>query len=699
MLISDGHKVSVFVNDSSVKNTITEIIEGVRLIRFNPNQTGASSHLGHVTNISYEFAAIVQSFIAQEGAPDIIEAQEYLGIAYYLLQFKHLHYPWIKNIPVVITMHSPSFLYMEYNHVQQYKYPNYWICEMERFCLQAANLIISPSQFMVRELAERFHLTNDNLVIIPNPYEIQDVVLPETEGDQPSEIIFFGKLTFQKGASKLLMYFKEMWDNGFNEPLFLVGGQDIVYHPEGKTMGDLIRNKYKTYIEKGLLRLEDRISPSQIKSRLAAAKVVIVPSLNDNLPYVVFEMMGLGKVVLASKQGGHFEVIEPGKDGFIFDHYSPETFALQLKTILALSKEQRIAISENAIQKVKEKYSLKAIYGRKLAVLQNLLNQKGESQTFPFIRKSASGSIPLGTPDKEEVEGLLSIVIPYYNLGAYLDETVTSVLNSTYGQKEIIIVNDGSTDPLSKSILEKYRTKLGFVVLDKPNQGLASARNAGALYAKGAFLAFLDADDKVAPEYYTKAINVLENKDNVHFVGAWTQYFEGAKAIWPTFVPEPPVILFHNVVNSSALVYKRQSFLKGGLNDGKMPFQGLEDYDSVLSLVNKGLYGVVLPEPLFHYRVRKSSMIRSISANKKLLLYEYITTKYPEVYGAFAADVFNLSLANKSVTVLDNPSQDQNLLEGLPVGGKLSAKAISLIKRNSFVKPIAYKLYSTFFKK
>ncbi|GGK78191.1 hypothetical protein GCM10011405_27540 [Rufibacter glacialis] len=699
MLVANAHKVTVFVNDTSVPKIISEEREGVRIVRFNPNHTNSSSHLGHVTNISYEFASIVKAYVEAEGAPDIIEAQEYLGIAYYLLQFKHLHYNWVKDVPVVITMHSPSFLYMEYNHVQQYKYPNYWICEMERFCLQAANLVISPSQFMVRELAERFHLSNEKVKIIPNPYEFQDVVLPESENDQLAEIIFFGKLTYQKGASNLLKYFKEMWDSGFTEPLFLIGGQDIVYHPEGKTMGDIIRHKYKVYIQKGLLKLEDKISPSQIKQRLAAAKVVIVPSLNDNLPYVVFEMMSLGKIVLASKQGGHYEVIEPEIDGFIFDHDTPGSFAIQLKAILALPKEQRISISKNAIKKVKEVYDLKSIYRKKNPALQAVLKQNQESSYFPYIRNNPFSGIPLGTPDKVEEEDLLSIVIPFFNLGQYLEETVSSIEGSDYKYKEIIIVNDGSNDSLSISVLDKFRNRNGFVVIDKPNQGLASARNTGALYAKGAFLAFLDADDIVGSEYFTKAVNVLKNKSNVHFVGSWTQYFEGASTIWPTFVPEPPVILFHNVVNSSALVFKRQSFLSGGLNDNKMPFQGLEDYDGVLSMVNKGLYGVVLPEVLFFYRVRKSSMIRSISKNKKLLLYEYITRKYPEVYGTFAADVFNLALANKSVTVLDNPSKDSNLLEGLPFGGELSAKAISFIKKNSLVKPIAYKVYSTFFKK
>ena len=65
---------------------------------------------------------------------------------------------------------------------------------------------------------------------------------------------------------------------------------------------------------------------------MSSAEVVIIPSENDNLPYVVFEMMALGRIVLVSKQGGQSEIVENGIDGFIFDHENPETFFNQLDT-------------------------------------------------------------------------------------------------------------------------------------------------------------------------------------------------------------------------------------------------------------------------------------------------------------------------------------------------------------------------------
>lgn len=693
MLSEKGHSVTVFVSDAAVSNIQEDEKNGIRIIRFNTSRTNSSSFLGHVTNISYEFAHIVKHFIEKEGQPDIIEAQEYLGITYYLLQYKYLLYDWCRDVPVLITMHSPSSLYMEYNHVPVHRYPNFWICEMEYFCLQAANYIISPSHYMLRELEKRFVLNNKNIEIIPNPFEGKSNNLKAVPtGKKADEIVFYGKLTVQKGAFRLLTYFKELWDKGFERQLFLLGGQDIVYHPEGMTMGDIIRKKYKKYIKQGLLKLEDRIKPSKIAARLSSAEVVIIPSDNDNLPYVVFEMMALGKIVLVSKQGGQSEVIENGIDGFVFDHEEPETFFNQLETLLRLNDEQKETISARAIKKVEEKYSMTVIYENKINLIEKLLQKKiTKPSGFPFIRKR------LQKIDNQEsgsyIKDLLSIVVTFYNSGKYLDEVMQSLSATEYPAKEIIIVDDGSTDPLSIEKLEKYKNKSGIIVISKPNKGLADTRNVGAATATGEFLAFLDADDKVDASYYSKAIRVLKNYQDVHFVGAWTKYFERSHKVWPAFTPEPPLILYHNTINSAALVFRKKSFLEAGKNDPAMIFPGLEDYDSVVSLLSNEYYGVVLPEILFHYRVRPDSLVRGISMTKKILIWQYMNSKHKSFYGTFAADIFNLSNANGPGILLDNPTLDHHLADKLPFGGKLSGKIIALIKRNRFVKTIAYKVY------
>ncbi len=692
MLAGKGYDVSVFVNDAAVDSIEITEQENIRIIRFNPSQTNSSSFLGHNTNISYEFAHIIKQFVEKEGKPDIIEAQEYLGIAYYLLQYKLMLYEWCKDVPVLITMHSPSLLYMEYNHVSQFRYPNFWVCEMERFCLRAADHIISPSSYIIAELGQRYKLTNEKITVVPNPYVSKENDHQPEDG-QADEIVFYGKLTAQKGIFQLLTYFKQLWDQGFNRPLYLLGGIDIVYHPEGLSMGNIVKKKYGAYIQKGLLKIEDKILPGAVATRLARAELIIIPSNNDNLPYVVFEMMGLGKIVLVSKQGGQSEVVQDVVNGFVFDHTEPETFSLQLRRILQLTPEERRSVSERAVKTVANKYSYEAVYKQKKPVLDNLVAERNiRKRQFPFVRPH--NSLQLNFSKAKEVTGKLSIVVPYFNMGKYIDETIESITKAGYSNKEIIIINDGSSDEVSIAKLEQYRHTPGIRIIDTVNKGLASARNLGARECTGEFLAFLDADDTVHHDYYSRAITVLNQYENVHFAGCWTQYFDQSVRKWPGFLPEPPLILYHNLVNSSALVYKRDGFLAAGLNDTNMVFPGLEDYESVIAMTANGYSGVVIPELLFNYRVRNDSMIRAISKNKKLYLYQHISQKHKKFYSDYAVEVFNLSTANGSGILFDNPTLDLHLADNIPFGGKVSLKLIRLIKKNRHARKAAYKLYS-----
>src|ERR1035437_9024777 len=155
MFSSFGHDVTVITPDFNIDKVVSEKNAQYKVVRFNPTKQYTFSFLGHEANLSFAFVDVVKMLILEQGNPDIIEAQEYMGIAYYLLQYKHLQYPEFKNLKILITLHAPSFLYLEYNKVSFYQHPHFWIGEMERFCIRAADLVISPSQFLINELKNR----------------------------------------------------------------------------------------------------------------------------------------------------------------------------------------------------------------------------------------------------------------------------------------------------------------------------------------------------------------------------------------------------------------------------------------------------------------------------------------------------------------------------------------------------------------
>ena len=123
-------------------------------------------------------------------------------------------------------------------------------------------------------------------------------------------------------------------------------------------------------------------------------------------------------------------------------------------------------------------------------------------------------------------EKLISVIIPVYNVEKYLRRCIDSVINQTYKNLEIIIVDDGSTDN-SSNICDEYTNKDSRVkVVHKENGGLSSARNVGIELAKGDLIAFVDSDDYIELEMYEK---LKENMDKYDSDIAICQYYNSFK--------------------------------------------------------------------------------------------------------------------------------------------------------------------------
>lgn len=103
-------------------------------------------------------------------------------------------------------------------------------------------------------------------------------------------------------------------------------------------------------------------------------------------------------------------------------------------------------------------------------------------------------------------EGLISVVIPCYNVAPYLRRCIDSILNNTYRNLQVICINDGSTDD-TLEILRSYNDER-MVVVDQKNKGLSLSRNVGIEKAEGEFISFIDSDDWVHKEYYERMLDV-----------------------------------------------------------------------------------------------------------------------------------------------------------------------------------------------
>ncbi|MGF0032200.1 glycosyltransferase family 2 protein [Bariatricus sp. SGI.154] len=109
------------------------------------------------------------------------------------------------------------------------------------------------------------------------------------------------------------------------------------------------------------------------------------------------------------------------------------------------------------------------------------------------------------------MRNLLSVIVPVYNAGDYLTPLIESVLNQSYNNIEIILVDDGAKDNSGKICDEFVKIDTRVHVIHKENGGQSSARNTGLLYARGEYIAFADNDDIIHPDMYQDLITVMEN--------------------------------------------------------------------------------------------------------------------------------------------------------------------------------------------
>ena len=223
----------------------------------------------------------------------------------------------------------------------------------------------------------------------------------------------------------------------------------------------------------------------------------------------------------------------------------------------------------------------------------------------------------------------VSVIIPCHNQGRFIGDAVQSVLAQTYNDFEVIIVNDGSTDPQTISALESY-DRPPVRLIHTGNEGLASARNNGVRSASGTYILPLDADDKIASSYVEKAVGVLDADPDIGIVYCEAEFFGERTGPWELFPYSFPGILLGNVIFCSGM-YRKSDWQKVNGYNPNMKY-GWADYDFWLSLIELGRDVYRIPEPLFFYRQRSGSMNRSISREQHVYLYTQLFKNHPALY-------------------------------------------------------------------
>ena len=236
----------------------------------------------------------------------------------------------------------------------------------------------------------------------------------------------------------------------------------------------------------------------------------------------------------------------------------------------------------------------------------------------------------------------ISIIVPIYNAKKYIERTVNCLINQTYHNLEIILVDDGSTDG-SSILCDKYKKKDSRIkVIHQKNSGVSGARNVGLKYATGEYIGFVDSDDYISLNMYEELYNNLISTNSDISVCSYLTF----KDKLPNFNNEINIKIFDridalkDIISDGVItnflwnklfkkeVFKNISFPEGKIYEDLYVMPRLIDNASIICFDSKRMYG---------YYQRSDSYVNSYSLekNKNYLefcdnCYEYLS-KYNEI--------------------------------------------------------------------
>lgn len=196
----------------------------------------------------------------------------------------------------------------------------------------------------------------------------------------------------------------------------------------------------------------------------------------------------------------------------------------------------------------------------------------------------------------------LSVILPAYNASAYVGEAIDSILGQDFGDFELLIADDGSTDDTLAKI-QSYKDERIRIIINEKNLGLIGTLNRLVNEAKGEFVARMDADDIAAPNRFSAQLKVLRENPDVTVVSSLMGIInEPGRVVKHRFRDDAYVkagMLFTNPIVHPAVVFRKDKLPSGELYNKE--FLHAEDYGLWTELITSAVFHVI-PSPLLHHR-------------------------------------------------------------------------------------------------
>ncbi len=224
----------------------------------------------------------------------------------------------------------------------------------------------------------------------------------------------------------------------------------------------------------------------------------------------------------------------------------------------------------------------------------------------------------------------ISVIIPCYNDGKYIEETIHKLKEQTFAAHEIIVVNDGSTDEYTLKVLADLDKASLVKVLHKENGRMSAARNYGVKHAKGNIIVTLDADDYFDNSFFQKGIAILQNEPTTGVVNSYIQFFGNKTDKSKPRGGNAFNFLFSNQCSACAMI-RRTAWEQVGGYDESMTL-GYEDWEFYIRITKANWQVHLIPEFLLFYRQTDKSTLKNQTHPNREKIIAYIVEKHKDWY-------------------------------------------------------------------
>jgi hypothetical protein len=471
------------------------------------------------------------------------------------------------------------------------------ICDLEREQLRLADRVVWPGGDVL-DLYRRYYPNLPEPVRIGDPFPLPPERPPRTprEGRAPLRVLYVGPLQRHEGALELALACLRLPVDDWE--LTMVGA-DTQTAPAAQSMQLTIEAMFD---RDPRLEIDGEPAGERLQSLLSDHDLLAIPAGVAAWPEIALEAMGAGLPILASPVGGLTELVEHGVTGWLG------------------SDSGHVALGEALSELVERRGELERM--RASGAIREHLRSLGDEASVAeaYERLFETGGAVVGRP-RHAVGGgepLVSGIVPYFRASAYVEEAVDSLLAQTHRNLEVVVVNDGSFEEADE-VLGRLAQDPRVRVVTQLNGGDGSARNLGALVARGEYLAMVDADNAIEPQFVARALEVFERQPELAYVSCWLRFVQPDGSANPEpagYAPLGNSVLRDDEENWDAdalALMPRGLFAEHGYRyeEGAAT---TSDWELYRRLREDRRFGVVIPERLARYRVVPDSVLRSFDA-------------------------------------------------------------------------------------